>query len=418
MIHKANNIRVELLPKQLDFVADRQSRALLYSGAFGAGKTRALCYRAVSRACQKGAREALVRKHLVTLRATTLRTLLEPDGDLPPVLPPGTYSHNKSEKTIKIRGGGEIIYFGIDDPQKVGSHNLTGAGVDEMVEINEEDFRWLRGRLRGKVNGLNRSIYGACNPGSPSHFLASAFGLTPGTDAHNGYRCIQTNVFENYFLPDDYVDDLRLFTGLARKRYVEGLWVGSEGLVYGEFDRNTMVRQITREQLTGRTVAALDVGYRNPAALIILVGDEDHIHIPFEWYKRKQREEQIREVVKEVYKTWNFETLVVDPSAAALIDALYNDGIPVEPGDNEVFDGIITVQNFVQIQNGKARLTVDPSCVNTIREFETYEWATRPGSGKTEYIDKPVKTNDHAMDAIRYGIREMVSNVGAQAGAW
>ncbi len=37
---------------------------------------------------------------------------------------------------------------------------------------------------------------------------------------------------------------------------------------------------------------------------------------------------------------------------------------------------------------------MDPSCVNTINEFESYEWKPEK--------DEPKKENDHAMDAIRY----------------
>ena len=84
-------MKFDLLPAQLDFIRARE-REVLYSGAFGAGKTRALCMKLVSRLVGRpGAREGLARKHLVSLKATTLRTLLEQDGNLPPVLPRGTY---------------------------------------------------------------------------------------------------------------------------------------------------------------------------------------------------------------------------------------------------------------------------------------------------------------------------------------
>ena len=94
-------IRHSLLPKQYDFVRS-DAREVLYSGAYAAGKTRALCYRLVSRAQVVGSREGICRKHLVTLRASTLRTLLEPDGSAPAVLPPGTYEWNKSNRTMSV----------------------------------------------------------------------------------------------------------------------------------------------------------------------------------------------------------------------------------------------------------------------------------------------------------------------------
>jgi hypothetical protein len=99
-------IPIKILPKQADFLQATE-RHVLYSGAVGAGKTRALCLKIAMRASFPGSREGLCRKHLVTLKATTLKTLLEGDGDMPPVLPAGYYQHNKSEKTIKLDGGGE-----------------------------------------------------------------------------------------------------------------------------------------------------------------------------------------------------------------------------------------------------------------------------------------------------------------------
>jgi phage terminase large subunit len=51
-----------------------------------------------------------------------------------------------------------------------------------------------------------------------------------------------------------------------------------------------------------------------------------------------------------------------------------------------------------------ADLTVDPSCVNTIEEFETYRY---PTGGARDSNDVPVKEHDHAMDALRYGVMEL-----------
>ncbi len=75
--------KIQVLPGQLQFLRSNQ-REVLYSGAFGRVRSRAVCVKLAMRAAQKGMREGLCRKHLVTLKATTLKTLLEPDGDLPP----------------------------------------------------------------------------------------------------------------------------------------------------------------------------------------------------------------------------------------------------------------------------------------------------------------------------------------------
>ena len=81
-----NTHHLEVLPQQMKFLCS-EAREILYSGAFGAGKTRAICLRVAMRASICGAREGLCRKTVVALKRSTLKTLLEPDGLLPPILP-------------------------------------------------------------------------------------------------------------------------------------------------------------------------------------------------------------------------------------------------------------------------------------------------------------------------------------------
>lgn len=391
-----STVDIELLPKQMDFLT-ATDRELLYSGAFGAGKSRCLAVKLLCRASRPGTREGLCRKHLVTLKATTLKTLLESDGELPPVLPSGYYTHNKSEKTIRIRGDGEIVYFGLDDPDKIGSYNLSGVAVDQAEELAEEDWTQLRGRIRLRVEGIPNQIYAACNPGSPSHFLAVRFGLAEGHSVKRGCRAITTCSADNVFLPDEYLNDLNSFVGLAKQRYVDGKWVGSDGLVYDRWVRGTFVKSYCTQWK--RVIVGCDDGYTNPAVMLVICEDNDgRLHIAYEYYMSKQLEPAVVTEARGLNVRFKPEAFVVDPSAAKLRASLSEAGLPVVEANNEVFSGIQAVQQrLVVAGDGEPRLTVSPTCINTIREFETYEW--KPGK------DEPIKQFDHAMDALRYGIR-------------
>ena len=215
------------------------------------------------------------------LTEALLRTLLEADGNLPPVLPMGTYDHNKSERTIRLHGGGVIYYFGLgdaEDYQKIGSLNLSGCAVDEAVELSEPDWTMLRGRIRLQLKGLPMQLYGACNPGAPSHHLAKRFGLAGGHQPAGNCMAIQTRSPDNFFLPKQYVEDLMSLEGVAFERYVEGKWRGGEGLVYDRFDRSVHVRE--RDEQWRRIVVGQDEGYTNPAALVAIGEDGDgRLHI-------------------------------------------------------------------------------------------------------------------------------------------
>ena len=395
-------MKIDLLKNQLEFI-NSKTRESLYSGAFGAGKTRAVCLKLVSRLVNRpGAREGLCRKHLVSLKATTLRTLLEPDGNLPPVLPRGTYEHNKSEKTIRVAGGGMLVYFGIGDAEdytKIGSLNLSGCAVDEAVELREADWTMLRGRVRLDVGGLPMQIYGACNPGPPSHFLAKRFGLAGGYEAAANCESFTTKSLDNVFLPQAYVDDLLTLTGTAKMRYVLGAWVGSDGLVFDNFDRAVHVLERPATEFK-RAIVGQDEGYTNPACLLVVLEDGDgRLHVAREWYRRNQLESDVIHAAKEIVEEFDVESFVVDPSAAKLRAAMHASNLPVTPADNDVFGGIQQVQQrFAVADDGRPRLTIDPMCKNVLRELETYEWS-KNASGLQ---DRPKKENDHAMDALRY----------------
>tara|TARA_R100001594_G_scaffold150671_1_gene213381 strand:+ start:6230 stop:7540 length:1311 start_codon:yes stop_codon:yes gene_type:complete len=402
MEKQENNIqRLEVLPQQLRFLRS-SAREVLYSGAFGAGKTRAVCLRAAMRASIYGAREGLCRKTFTSLKRSTLKTLLEPDGLLPPVLPEGTYEYRKMDSEIRILGGGSIMIFGLDDATRIASMNLSGCAVDEAVELQERDWTMLRGRIRLKLPNLSNQIYGACNPSTPQHFLAKRFGLAGGHKCASNCEAITTTSRDNWFLPEDYVQDLETMTGVARKRYVEGLWVGSDGLVYDQWDEEKFVAKTLPNDFD-RLIVGMDMGYNNPAVLLLLGIKDQRMYVIKEWYERQKLEQEVINVAlswKEEHP--DIDCFIVDPSAAGLRASMRNVGLDAIPANNAVFTGIQSVATRLSFGNDKkAKLLVSRNCENLIREFGSYEWmGNRDGTMK----DQPKKEHDHALDALRYAI--------------
>ena len=80
-------------------------------------------------------------------------------------------------------------------------------------------------------------------------------------------------------------------------------------------------------------------------------------------------------------------------------------GATVHAGDNRVQLGISAVQAFLHYDDlflERARLQVLDSCTLTIGEFQAYRWQS--GREENDYEERPVKRNDHCLDAIRYGV--------------
>lgn len=386
----ATAVDIELLPKQHEFCAAQEPEVML-SGAFGSGKTRVLDYKLLMHAVIPGNLVALCRKTLADLKQTTLRTLLREEGDLPPVLPPGTYSHYKQDHIISIRGGGEIYYFGFDRPQKAASLNLGCVAVDEGIELDEEEYVMLLGRLRRLVDP-HRQIFTATNPGPPGHFLHERFfGNRPNC------KLIETNSLENPYLPESFFATLRGFTGTDRDRYVLGKWSAYEGLVHGVFDRQTHVQRMDTHNR--RILAAIDEGFTNPAVCLVGGADSDgRIHVFREFYRAGVPPREFVAEVAKIKEQTHFRMAHVDPSAAGLRADLRGAGVPCASADNDVLQGIRAVNKaFAVAPDGQPRLTISPQCKETIREIGGYCWR----KGK----DEPVKENDHGCDTLRYLVR-------------
>ena len=94
--------------------------------------------------------------------------------------------------------------------------------------------------------------------------------------------------------------------------------------------------------------------------------------------------------------------VIVDPSAEAFKLELRNRGFRLMDADNEVLEGI----RFVSIMMHTRRIKVEKRCINIRREIDSYVWDEKAAQRGEE---RPVKENDHAMDALRYIIKTTVN---------
>jgi PBSX family phage terminase large subunit len=391
-----------LLPKQYEFYQANEFE-VMYSGAFGAGKSRALCYKLLRHALIPGNFVGLCRETFTALRHSTLRTLLKDESGLPPVLPEGTYDHNKSEHIIRIHGGGEIFYFGLDEAQKFGSLNFGAVGIDEVVELDEEKYNMLAGRCRNTIDP-HRQIFSATNPGSHLHYLYRRF----FTDQSPARRVIQTSSLDNFYLPDDYNALLKSFTGQTYRRYVEGKWGAFEGLVYDTFDDTPGTGHIRHRDFDEFRdfYVGCDAGYAHPSASVLIGEDQSNrLHVCAVYYERRAtHDDHVKGTAAfraMMPKMRHISGVYVDPSAAALAEAMRRAGFVTLETDNDVEPGIHAVRDMLRRdEHGIPSLTIEPGLAPLVMEFGSYR-LDKP-RGAADYKEKPVKEFDDLMDAMRY----------------
>lgn len=313
-------------------------------------------------------------------------------------------------KAVQVLGGtrperyqypnGSTIWIGgMDNPDKVLSSERDFIYVNQAEELLEGDWETLNTRATGRAgNAPYALMMGDCNPAGSRHWIL-------GRSASGRLTVIPTTHKDNPTLFDAAgniteqgrrsLSALEGLSGVRRERLLLGKWATAEGVVYDAFTSETHVREYPHERFVSWALA-MDEGYTNPAVILLIGVDGDgRLHVAREFYERGKLQADVVATARTWYLEKHCLVAAVDAAAAGLIADLVNAGIPAEPHKGRVLDGITAVQAALKVQgDGLPRLTIDPSCINTINEFESYVWKPQK--------DEPVKENDHALDALRY----------------
>ncbi len=427
-------VRLDLLPKQRAFCEATEDE-VLYSGAWGAGKSRALGTKAFALAqLYPGTTIGLCRKTLADLKATTLKTLLRE------VIPPAhVVGHHKADRVITVPAGphgegrSEIYYFGLDDETRIGSLNLGACGVDEAIELTQDEWEALGGRLREPHCGLHQ-LFGATNPAGKGHFLYQRFFQHPTPGVH---AVIKTKATDNSFLPPAYLARIQRLTGRYYARYVAGEWVDFEGLVYDAFDPTVHLltwdafaeRFGTREiPATWPRVLGIDFGYANPFVCQWWAISPDG-----EWFRYRELYHTRRLVeahARDIVRRSGHQAHLNDTPWGERITAIYADhdaedratleahGVPTQMADKAISVGIEAVYRLMEPDavTGRpglwllrdARVEEDPALVDagepTSTEEELGLYAYPKGTTAKNPKEVPVDKYNHGADAMRYAV--------------
>lgn len=368
--------KIELAPTQYDFLTCPE-RFTAFIGGIGSGKTYAGCVKDLVHAKQPKSLGLVVAPTYPMLRDATLRTFQDVAGD-------AIESLNKSEMVIKIKDGGEILFRSADNPDRLRGPNLHWAHIDEGAMCPGKTFDVVIGRLR--ADGKAGPLWITTTPNGRNWLYQRREEMV----------VFKARTEDNPYLAAEFVESLRRsYTGEFARQELEGEFISLEGLVYPMFSQSVHVKQRTDREFQ-HWALALDEGYTNPAVILLIGIDGDgRLHVAQEFYQTGVLQERVCQTAHQWALNYHTNAAIVDQAAAGLIADLRNYGMVAEGHKGRVLDGITIVQSLLVVQaDERPRLTVDPSCVNLINEFESYIW--KPGK------DEPVKENDHAMDALRY----------------
>lgn len=199
------------------------------------------------------------------------------------------------------------------------------------------------------------------------------------------------------------------------------------GKIYAEFDETTHVKKVEYNPALPNYIS-FDFGYVNPmAAVEFQISPQDEILVWREHYKTYTRLSEFLGQMKDKpqppgYKIDCCFGDAADPEAIASINTFGWPCIGEPEAKKNWREGIDCVKGFLRMRpdgeldefgtpKESPGLYVDNSCVNTIKEFNTYRAPDTSAGPLTR--EKADRQDDHAMDALRYGLMHLYV-LGAQ----
>src|SRR3990167_5462963 len=280
--------------------------------------------------------------------------------------------------------------------------------LDEIAHIRNFWINWQEVLTPTLTDRKGRALF-ISTPLGFNHF----FDLCNLELKDKDFKTFHFTSYDNPHLPKDELDSVKekLPPDRFEQEYLAS-FQKTEGLVYKEFNREKHLydslphKNLEFGDQPFRKYGGIDFGYRHPAAVLDIRFDGERIYVEDEWYKRERTDIQIAEYVA----LQKFQAVYPDPESPSAIEELRRKGVNVREvvkGKGSIESGIQSIREMLI----RGTLKVNRRCVNLISEFETYSYKEMEESNNSE---KPIKTNDDALDALRYVISSLLPLVSRQ----
>lgn len=173
---------------------------------------------------------------------------------------PVTLNYKISNRMLTVQSGEKENYFylfgGKDESSYALIQGLTLAGVlfDEVALMPQS---FVDQAIARTLSFANAKIWFNCNPESPNHWFYKEW----ITNEERKYKHLHFLMRDNPILTEKEIQRAEsLFTGVFYDRYIRGMWVRAEGIIFPEF-ANSPDRWIIKRENVPKTFRTVEVGF-------------------------------------------------------------------------------------------------------------------------------------------------------------
>ncbi|WP_037616437.1 terminase large subunit domain-containing protein [Streptomyces aureus] len=421
-------------PKQREFHAATEFD-VLYGGAAGGGKTRALLMDAI-RDCDQypGLRVGAFRRTYGELKESLIAELAQ--VEFAQAL---GARWNGTEFELKFANGSLIMFRyaeSVQDATRRQGGQYQKLLFDERTLTPPDVVSFLETRLRsGRRDIPVLGIRSGTNPGGAGHGAVKTRYIKPTnygkkviTDARNRtVRFIPSKLSDNPHVNPEYAGDLQALDGKLRSAFLDGDWDVFAGQMFPELKRDRHVVQPITLPASWKRYNGVDWGFSAPWAVLWAAVDEDgRVWVYREIYQRGVGEaDQAKQILAAETADEHVAVRFADDAmwatrgdAKAISDVYAENGVHLTQagkGDGSRVTGWQRVRSY--LKEGPAcphhRAQGWTTCpmihlFNTVTELYR-ELTDLPHATKGNPEDADTTADDHASDGLRY----LLTNLGA-----
>jgi len=410
-------IRDDLHPGQLDFVSDTGTEILGISAGYGAGKTRALCAKAVMLAASNQGFIGAVMEPTGPL----IRDIWQTDFDnfLDDYSIPHTFRASPLPEYVLHLPGGDtkILCRSFENWSRIIGLNLAWVLADEIDTVTPSIADKAFPKILGRLRSGNIRQFGAASTPEGFRWMWKTFGSDDGK-ARTDRRLIKMRSADNPHLPPDFIERLQAnYDPSLLRAYLDGEFVNlTTGQVYDRFDRSKHVYSTLPDISEQPLRIGVDFNVGNMSA-VIGIRDAKRLTVVDEISGAHDTDA----LAQEIRRRYPTHRLYGYPDASGGnrstnatqtdIQIMESYGISNQsPKANPpVRDRIAAVQAMLENGKGEIRLQVHQSCKRLIECLELQSYTDKGEPDKDAGFD-------HMNDALGYLVWREFNPLHANAG--
>lgn len=292
----------------------------------------------------------------------------------------GIYSDANFNKTDNVyrfpQTGSYIEFFGADEVGK-----LRGPGRD-ILYINEANLMGYDAYVQLALRTKD-VIFIDFNPADEYSWVYDVADKEGNKLIHSTYKNNLSNLTKQQI---EEIENLKDADQNLWNVYGLGLRGTSSETIY------THWKQVDEFPQCDDVCYGLDFGYNHPAALVKIGFIDDKIYVDEQIYESKLTNDDLAYIIKTLGITKSSE-IFAETARPEAVEEIRRLGLNIKLADKSVIDGIKMVKS--------KQIFITKRSTNILKEIKSYKWKVDK-DGKV--LDEPVKFNDDAMDAMRYGI--------------